>query len=270
MGERTALGIDIGGSGIKAAVVDLETGGLVTERSRVVTPQPALPGAVSRAIAELVRRPEFEGPELVGAGFPAVIKHGHAETASNVDQSWIGEDVVALIGAVTQRRAYVINDADAAGLAEMRFGAGRGVRGVVVMVTLGTGIGTGLFLDGKLFPNTELGHVEVRGRIAERRAAAAVRDTSKLSWKRWASRVEEYLQEMEGLLWPDLIIIGGGVSKDWPRFFPFLRTRAPLVAAQMRNEAGIVGAALFAAECASMGTSVGGTDGAVAASTGGG
>jgi polyphosphate glucokinase len=255
MGERTALGIDIGGSGIKAAVVDLETGELATARSRVVTPQPAVPKAVSRAIAGLTRTPEFEGPGLVGAGFPAVIKHGLAETASNVDESWIGEDVVALLSAATQRRAYVLNDADAAGIAEMRFGAGRRVDGVVAMVTLGTGIGTGLFLDGKLFPNTELGHLEVRGRIAERRAAASVRDTSKLSWKRWAARVEEYLQMLERVIWPDLIIIGGGVSKDWGRFFPYIRTRAPLVAAQMQNDAGIVGAALYAEErAAAVGT----------------
>jgi polyphosphate glucokinase len=171
-----------------------------------------------------------------------------AETAANVDQSWIGEDVAKRLGTAVGRPFVVLNDADAAGLAEMRFGAGRNKQGVVMMVTFGTGIGSALFIDGVLVPNTELGHVELRGKVAEKRAAEIVRENKKLSWKKWGSRVDDYLRHLEMLFSPDLFIVGGGVSKKATKFFGYLKTRAPIVPAQLLNEAGIVGAAVAAVE----------------------
>ena len=245
---KTALGIDIGGTGIKAAVVDLETGHLTTPRQRLRTPHPATPKAVGRTIRTLVDSDEFREPALVGAGFPAAIKCGRVLTASNVDQKWIGEDAAALLTKATGRQTIVLNDADAAGLAEIRFGAGREVPGVVLMITLGTGIGCGLFYNGALFPNTELGHIEVRGKQAELRASELVRERRGLSWSAWARRVQEYLNVIDSLLWPDLVIIGGGVSATPEKFLPRIRIRPKLVPAMLGNDAGIIGAAIHAAE----------------------
>ena len=240
------IGIDVGGTGIKAAEVDTAEGVLLTPRSRVLTPHPATPDAVATAAAALI---EPLGRELpVGIGFPAAVRDGTTLTAANVDEGWIGMHAQALFGGALGRPVVVLNDADAAGLAEVRFGAGRGVAGVVLLLTLGTGIGSALFVDGRLVPNTELGHLELRGKDAEQRASASVRDEKRLSWKAWAARLDEYLTMVERLFYHDLIILGGGVSKDADRFLPLLTLRARVVAAALRNEAGIVGAALLAAE----------------------
>jgi polyphosphate glucokinase len=240
------LGIDIGGTGIKGAPVDLDRGTLAADRYRLLTPQPAVPAAVADVVGQVVAK--FGGEGIVGATFPAVIRGGVAETAANVDKSWIGEGVAKAFERTTGRPFVVLNDADAAGLAEMRFGAGRDKQGVVMMVTLGTGIGTALFVDGTLVPNTELGHLELRGKEAEKRASEIVRENKNLSWKKWGQRVDEYLQHLEMLFSPDLFIIGGGVSKKSAKFFEFLKTRVPVVPAQLLNEAGIVGAAVAAVE----------------------
>jgi polyphosphate glucokinase len=236
------LGIDIGGSGIKGAVVNTDTGEMATGRHRLPTPQPATPEAMLKTMADVVDGFSWQGP--IGCGFPAAVKHGVVHTAANVSDKWIGFNLQQALMEVTGCRTVVLNDADAAGLAEMRFGAGRDQADVVLVVTLGTGIGTALFVDGRLVPNLELGHIEIGGKEAEDWAASVVRQQSKLSWKQWGKRVNKYLGTMEQLLWPDLIIIGGGVSKRHDKFFPFLTLRTRVVPAEMRNEAGIVGAAL--------------------------
>jgi polyphosphate glucokinase len=238
------LGIDIGGTGIKGALVNTETGELLTERYRLPTPRPATPRAMIAALAEIVKHFNWQG--RVGCGFPAAVKHGVVYTASNVSQRWIGVNLRQALQEATQCDVAVLNDADAAGLAEMRFGAGHGQDGVVLVITLGTGIGTAMFVDGRLVPNLELGHIEIGGKEAEDWAAAIVRKQARLSWKAWAKRVDKYLTTMQRLLWPDLIIVGGGVSRNDARFFPFLTVQAKVVPAEMRNQAGIVGAALAA------------------------
>ena len=242
--QRTCLGIDIGGSGIKGAPVDTGAGQLVAERFRIATPQPATPDAVSRCVAEIVRHFSWSGP--IGVTMPGVVKHGVVLTAANIDKAWIGTDADALFGAATGNPVTVMNDADAAGIAEMRFGAGKGRDGVVIMITLGTGIGFAVFNDGVLLPNVEMGHIEMHGHDAETLASARVREEHDESWKKWADKVDDYLDRIDNLLWPDLIIIGGGVSKKSEKFFPYLDTRAELVAATLLNDAGIVGAALAA------------------------
>lgn len=238
------LGIDIGGSGIKGALVDVQRGTLIGERHRIATPQPATPGAVAGVVQDLAHHFAWRGP--IGCTFPAIVKHGVAHSAANVDAAWIGTDAAALFRSVTHTTVTVTNDADAAGLAEVRFGAGRGHDGVVLVLTVGTGIGSALFLDGKLVPNTEFGHVELHGVKAEWRASDRVRKELDLSWKRWARRLDEYLQHLELLFSPDLIIVGGGVSKRHDRYLHLLKVKAPVVPAALRNEAGIVGAALAA------------------------
>jgi len=240
----TRLGIDIGGTGIKGAPVDIGTGSLLVERARIPTPQPATPEAVAGVVAELARGFDWKGP--IGATFPAVVRRGVVHTANNVDRSWIGTDAAALLSDATGAEVAVLNDADAAGVAEMAFGAGKDRRGTVVVLTLGTGIGSAIFVDGTLVPNTEFGGLDVRGKAAEHRAAESVRERKDLSWKEWAGRLDEYLVLLEALLWPELIIVGGGVSKKADKFLPLLCTRAELVPAALRNEAGIVGAALAA------------------------
>jgi len=239
------LGIDIGGSGVKAGVVDVDKGCLVGERLRIPTPVPATPQAVQAAVVSLVR--EFSWKDAVGCGFPGVIHDGRAMTAANIDPAWVGADVAGLFADATGCSFHVLNDADAAGIAEMRFGAGRGRLGVVLLVTVGTGLGSALFSDAVLVPNTEFGHILVRGKVAERYASAAVREREHLSWSKWGKRFNRYLQRMEELVWPDLFIIGGGVSKKHERFFPQIDVQAEIVPAQLRNEAGIIGAALSAA-----------------------
>jgi polyphosphate glucokinase len=236
------LGIDVGGTGIKGAPVDTEKGMLTQERFRVLTPQPATPEAVSDSVAEVVHH--FENHERFGCGFPAVVKNGIVHTAANIDHSWIGRDAKTLFERKTMIKVTMINDADAAGLAEVHFGAGRDKKGVIYVCTLGTGIGSALFVDGKLVPNTELGHLEIKGEDAELRSSERVRLEEDMSWKKWGKRVDQYLNAVERVIYPDLIIIGGGASKNAAKFIPFLTVKAPVVPAELLNEAGIVGAAL--------------------------
>ncbi|MGX7679863.1 polyphosphate--glucose phosphotransferase [Jatrophihabitans sp. DSM 45814] len=243
---EAAYGIDIGGSGIKGAIVDTKTGELRTQRVRIATPTESTPDNVAQIVLDLVTRAKWDGP--VGATFPAVIKNGVARSAANVDPSWIGTDVDAVFTKATGREVTVLNDADAAGLAEVRFGAARDVRGVVILLTFGTGIGSGLFLNGQLVPNTELGHLELDGHDAEDRAAASVKDKQKMSYRHWAKRVQRYMSHVESLFSPDLFLVGGGVSKDSDRWLPFLELQTPVRPAMLLNNAGIVGAAMAAAE----------------------
>ncbi len=242
----TAFGIDIGGSGIKGAVVHTSTGELVTARVRTVTPHPATPDAVAAVVAQMVEQAGWHGP--LGATFPAVIQHGVARSAANVDPSWIGTDADELFTKSTGTQVTVLNDADAAGIAEARFGAARGVAGVVILLTFGTGIGSALLIDGKLVPNTELGHLELDGHDAETRASAAVKDRDEMSYAKWAKRVQRYMSHLERLFTPDLFVVGGGVSKDGNKWIPLLDLQAPVRPAQLLNNAGIVGAAMAAAE----------------------
>jgi polyphosphate glucokinase len=245
-GQHRVLGIDIGGSGIKSALVDVTTGQLVTERQRVETPQESTPQAVGALVAQVVRDLGWDGQ--VGVTFPAVISHGVARTAANVDKSWIGTNADEVFTELTGRDVTVLNDADAAGLAEVRFGAAKGVGGVVILLTFGTGIGSALLLDGKLVPNTELGHLEIDGHDAETRAAASVREREDMTWPHWAKRVQRYMSHVEALFTPDLFVVGGGVSKRSDKWIPLLELRAPVRPAELLNEAGIVGAALAAVE----------------------
>lgn len=241
--------MDIGGSGIKGAPVDLSAGRFAADRVRVKTPEPSTTEAVAEVVADIVAGfGRQAGRRPVGVTFPAVIQHGVARTAANVHKSWIDTNIDALLTDHLGRAVHVINDADAAGVAETRFGSARGVRGVVLMATLGTGIGTALLVDGRLVPNTELGHVRLDGHDAETIAAASVRETEKLGWHEWAGRLQQYFSVVEDLLWPDLIVVGGGVSRRSDKFLPLLKLRTPIVPASLRNEAGIVGAALLAAE----------------------
>lgn len=240
------LGLDIGGTGIKGAPVDAKTGELTRPRFRLRTPLPATPESVAQTAGEVVAH--FGWSAAVGCGFPGVVQHGVVRTAPNLSTSWPGEDARARLEQATGCTVVIANDADAAGLAEMRFGAGRDRRGTVLVVTLGTGIGTALFVDGRRVPNMELGHIEIRGRDAEKRAAESVRVREGLSWKKWARRVDEYLKTVVALVNPELVIVGGGVSKKHDRFLPLLAVDVEIVPAQLRNEAGIVGAALLAAE----------------------
>jgi polyphosphate glucokinase len=240
------LGIDIGGSGIKAAPVDVTTGSFTTPRVKVATPRPALPEAVAEAVKGLVAGLGWSGP--TGIAFPGVVIDGVTHTAANLDPAWIGLDARALFGAATGLTPIVLNDADAAGLAEMRLGVGAGERGTVLMLTFGTGIGSALFTGGLLVPNTEFGHIEIRGKDAEERASDRARELHDLSWGKWAGRVEEYLCHVEALAWPSLFIIGGGISRKADKFVPLLSSvRARIVPAAMHNDAGIVGAAMAAA-----------------------
>ncbi len=244
-GAAVRLGIDIGGSGIKGAPVDTRDGQLVGSRFRLATPQPSTPAAVVDVVARIASDIGLAAP--VGVTFPGIVRNGIIGSAANVDRTWIGVDLASLLRERLGRPVLALNDADAAGMAEMAFGAGRGRGGVVVMVTFGTGIGTAVFLDGRLLPNSELGHLVIDGKDAEKLAAAVVRTRKRLSWKRWAADVNEYVGRLDGLLSPDLFIIGGGVSKESRRFLPRLQVRAEIVPAQLLNEAGIVGAALAAA-----------------------
>jgi polyphosphate glucokinase len=239
------LGLDIGGSGIKGALIDVSTGSLTSDRFRLPTPEEAMPDDVAEVVSQVAKHFAYKG--VLGAGFPAVVHHGVAYSAANIDKSWIGTDVSALLTAATGCKSYVLNDADAAGMAEMEFGAGRKYKhGVVILLTIGTGIGSAVFIDGHLFPNTEFGHLEIRGKDAERRASDATRDRKKLSWEDWAMRFQEVLSTYERLFSPDLFIIGGGASKSFDLYEKFLRVRAEIIPAQLLNQAGLVGAAVYA------------------------
>jgi polyphosphate glucokinase len=239
------LGIDLGGSAIKAGAVDTAAGALIGELRSVPTPAGATLAATRTALAALVAQfPDCRGP--VGLAVPSVVKHGITYTAAHIDAGWVGADVAALLTAAAGRPGVVVNDADAAGVAEMRIGAGRGERGVVMMLTFGTGIGTALFVDGRLVPNTELGHLEVGGVEAELQASARIRTVESLDWAAWCDRVNRVLERYHALLWPDLIIVGGGVSEHWDEFGSRLRAPTRIVPAQLRQTAGVVGAALYA------------------------
>ena len=249
---RLAIGIDVGGSGIKAAVVDVDTGRLISERLRVPTPVPSTPEAIIASISRLVRRlvksGSLEDSIPVGLGLPGVTIDGTLKFAGNIDQAWIDFPVVERLTKVLKRRVYIINDADAAGIAEMQFGIGKGREGKVIFLTLGTGVGSGVFNDGVLFANTEFGQMEIRGRAAEKRSAAIARVKRGLSWKAWATDLDEHLDRIQQLMWPNLIILGGGVSKSADRYIPRLTVKCEVVAAELRNDAGIIGAAVVAAE----------------------
>ena len=240
------LGIDIGGSGIKGAIVDTERGEFASDRLRIETPQPAKPPAVADVVARIASH--FDWQAAIGCTFPAVVQHGVTLTAANVDDEWIGADAKTLMEQKTGNPIIVLNDADAAGIAEMKFGAGRERRGLVVILTLGTGVGSSLFINGHLVPNTEFGHLIIRGKDAEWRTSDRARQEKDYSWKAWGKRLSEHLQYMETLITPDLFIIGGGVSKKYEKFFPHIRCDTQIVPAQLRNRAGIVGAAIAAAD----------------------
>lgn len=244
MQTTRALGIDVGGSGIKGALVDLRRGTLISDRYRIKTPEPSTPRALSHAVARIVRHFNWKGP--IGCGMPGPIKDGKVLALANLHKSWIGVRAADVFTKACGRRVRVVNDADAAGLAEMRFGVGKGIRGSVVILTLGTGIGSSVFTDGMLIPNCEFGQMEMRGKPAEQRAAARVRKEKGLSWEQWGKRLNVYLLALENVLWPDLIILGGGVSRRAAKFVPFVTTRARVVPAHLKNEAGIIGAALWA------------------------
>jgi polyphosphate glucokinase len=243
----TAFGIDFGGSGIKGAPVDLGAGDFAEDRFRIDTPQPATPEAVAEVVKELLGHfPDSQ--DAVGITVPAVVRHGVVSSAANIDKSWIGTDADAVFTEATGRDVYVVNDADAAGLAEVAYGAARGERGLVVMVTLGTGIGTALVHHGVLVPNSELGHLEIDGHDAETRAANSARENEDLTWKHWAKRLTRYFGVLEALLAPDLFVVGGGVSKKADKFLPLIDIDTRIVPAQLQNRAGIVGAALYAVQ----------------------
>ena len=238
-----ALGIDIGGTGIKGAPVDVTTGKLLADRQKIATPRPAVPDAVADVVKQLTASFNWSGP--VGITFPGVVADGVTRTAANLDQAWIGVDAGELFGKATSQPVRVLNDADAAGVAEMTFGAGVGETGTVLMLTFGTGIGSALFTQGVLVPNTEFGHIEIRGQDAEKRASEKAKELHDLSWGKWAGRVDEYLQHIEALLSPHLIIVGGGISKQSDKWVPRLTgIRARIVPATLLNNAGIVGAAM--------------------------
>ncbi|RZQ63077.1 polyphosphate--glucose phosphotransferase [Amycolatopsis suaedae] len=249
MTATRGFGIDIGGSGIKGALVDLEKGQLIGDRLRIDTPRPATPDAVADVVAEIVTHFGWDGP--VGITLPAVIKKGVSHTAANIDPSWIGTDADALFAKRLGRSEddiAMLNDADAAGMAEMRFGDPAARKGLTALLTFGTGIGSAVFLDGKLVPNTEFGHLEVDGHDAEKKAAASVKDNEGLSYPEWAKRVNRYLTVLENLIWPDLFIVGGGVSKKSEKWVPLLDIRTNVLVASLQNNAGIVGAAAAAVE----------------------
>ena len=253
--SQCGIGIDIGGTGTKGGIVDLATGQLVGERFRIPTPQPATPeavaGVVKQIVDELQSRPEAPAPDShVGIVFPAIIKNGVALSAANVDKSWINTNVDALMTETLGREVEALNDADGAGLAEAHYGAGKGKEGLVMVITLGTGIGSAMILNGQLVPNAELGHLEIDGFDAETKASAAAREREQLPWKKWAKkRLQRYFSHVEFLFSPSLFVIGGCVSKNSEKFLPYLELRTPVEIAALRNNAGIVGAALWAQQC---------------------
>ncbi len=242
----TTLGIDIGGSGIKGALVDTLKGETTSERVRLSTPDPSTPENCAQVVREIVEYLKYKGP--LGVTFPAVVQHGVTLTAANVDKSWIDFDAEDLLREVTGLPVILLNDGDAAGIAEITFGAGKGVNGTVAMFTFGTGIGSAFFIDGVLFPNTEFGHLLIRDKDAEKRASAKVKEDKNLSWREWAERVNEFFVEIDKLFTPDRIIIGGGISKKFDKFEKYLKSNAEIVPAKFFNDAGIVGAAMAASK----------------------
>ena len=243
--QRRGFGVDVGGSGIKGGIVDMDTGALIGERIKVLTPQPATPSAVAKGIAEVVNGFGWKGP--LGVTYPGVVTHGVVQTAANVDKSWIGANASDIISAELHGQTVtILNDADAAGLAEERYGAGKDTSGVVVLLTFGTGIGSAVIHNGILLPNTEFGHLEVGGKEAEHRAASSVRDRRGWSYEKWAKQVTKVLVAIENAMCPELFIAGGGISRKADKWVPLLKNRTPVVAAALQNTAGIVGAAMAA------------------------
>jgi polyphosphate glucokinase len=244
---KKAIGIDIGGTGIKAALVDIKRGELVSERVRVETPAGGEPEAIADACKSIIESLGVSHRNYpVGICFPAVVKHGYTQSAANVSKRWIGLNADELFDKTLNRHTHVINDADAAGLAEVKFGAGRGSHGLTIMTTLGTGIGTALFYNGVLIPNAELGHLEIEGVDYETKAAYSAMERDGLSFEQWAERLQKYYSTLERLLVPDLFIVGGGVSKNHEKFLPLLNLKTPIVPASTKNSAGIIGAASLA------------------------
>jgi polyphosphate glucokinase len=243
--QRRGFGIDVGGSGIKGGIVDMDTGQLIGERVKLLTPQPATPTAVAKTIAEVVNAFGWTGP--LGVTYPGVVTHGIVQTAANVDKAWIGSNARDIISAeLNGQDVIVLNDADAAGLAEEHYGAGKGQSGLVVLLTFGTGIGSAVIHNGTLIPNTEFGHLEVGGKEAEQRAASSVKEKNDWSYEKWAKQVTKVLVSIENAVWPDLFIAGGGISRKAEKWVPLLTNRTPVVAAALLNTAGIVGAAMAA------------------------
>lgn len=249
MTDQHVLGIDIGGSGIKGAMVDLTTGEFASDRLRIVTPQPSTPANVALVVKEIVDAfADQVGDSPIGVTIPAVVTHGVTRSAANIDKSWIDAPAEAIFGEALGRDIFVMNDADAAGVAEVIFGAAKGHQGLVIVTTLGTGIGSAIINRNELLPNTEIGHLEIDGRDAETFAAASVREREKLSFDEYVPRLQRYYETVEKLFWPDLFVVGGGVSKHHEKFLPQLKLRTPIIPAELRNRAGIVGAAWLAVE----------------------
>src|SRR5215210_6038749 len=246
---RPVLGIDIGGSGIKGAPVDLSTGELIVDRFKIETPSPSAPKKVAAVVGEIVDRfADQIGDGPIGVTIPAVVTHGVTRSAANIDKSWIDAEAEKVFEDHLGRDIYLVNDADAAGVAEVHYGAAKDHPGLVLLTTLGTGIGSALVYRGVLIPNTEFGHLEIDGHDAESRAASSIKDKEGLSYSEWAKRLQRYYERVEALLWPDLIVIGGGVSKDSEKFLPKIKVHAEMVPAKLLNTAGIVGAAWLAAD----------------------
>ncbi len=244
--SKKAIGVDIGGTGIKAAVVDTKAGELISDRKRVATPEGARPDAIANAVKEIVASLEQKPERPVGICFPAIVQHGKTQSAANVSDDWIGLDASGLFSEVLGRHTHVLNDADAAGVAEIKFGAGRKRSGLVIMTTLGTGIGTALFYNGVLIPNAELGHIEIDGVDYEGQASFAAKERDQLDFTQWAERLQRYYSQLEMLLSPDLFIVGGGISKQHEEFLRLLQLKTEIVPAKLRNSAGIIGAAALA------------------------
>jgi polyphosphate glucokinase len=245
------LGVDLGGSGIKGALVDTQTGELVSERIRIETPQPATPKAIANTLQELVKQFQYSGP--IGCGFPATVHHGITFTAANIDSSWINTKVEKLFTETIKNPCYVLNDADAAGIAEMKFGEGKDHNGVVMMITIGTGLGSAIFVNQNLIPNTELGHLILNDQIAEHYCSDAARQKEDLSWNKWGKRFNKYLSRLQFLFNPDLIILGGGASKHFEKYQEKIKIRTPVTTAKTLNTAGIIGAALYAQDLSTRG-----------------
>ncbi|MCB0675315.1 MAG: ROK family protein [Saprospiraceae bacterium] len=244
MRNTTVLGIDVGGSGIKGALVDVMSGEMLTERIRLETPQPAMPDSMAEVVAEIVREFDWEG-KVLGCGFPAIVKGGVARSAANIHHSWIGVNIEALLEEVTGCRVHALNDADAAGIAAMQFGAGRDILGTVILITIGSGLGSALFTDGFLVRNTELGHIFLNGMIAEHYASDATRKQLELDWEEWGGRFNQFLNHVERVFSPDLILLGGGGSKKYEFYQEYLHLDTKVIPAKLLNQAGIIGAAFF-------------------------
>ncbi len=244
--KKIFLGFDIGGTGIKAARVDVNAGKLVTEKAKVATPQPSDTRAVLKIVQQLIKQFKYKGP--VGCGFPAIIHHGIAKSAANIDDSWLNLDIQKFFTKETGMPFYVANDADVAGLAEVKFGKAR-QKGMVIVLTIGTGIGSGMFMDGKLIPNTELGHLYYKDSVYEHYVSNSARKRENLTWEEWAPRFAEYLRHLEKLFSPDLFVLGGGASSRFDRFGHLLEIDTPVIPAQFENDAGVLGAAMYAGDC---------------------